>query len=173
MGRFFAITPAPAGANRIRPSGNAGLWNFNSRPREGGESSLAGYPIRARPTSTPAPVWGGELSCLTRLRYPPSRFNSRSRVGEQCTGCRQQRYTRFNSRPRVGANAHEGALAHAGAGATTPAPVWGANSPASPAYAILSVASTHAPCGGEPTWAPRSLRLSSFNSRPRVGANLT
>ena len=33
----------------------------------------------------------------------------------------------FNSRPRVGANAHEGALAHAGAGATTHAPRVGAN----------------------------------------------
>ena len=172
MGRFFAITPAPAGANRIRPSGNAGLWNFNSRPRERGESSLAGYPIRARPTSTPAPVWGGELSCLTRLRYPPSRFNSRSRVGEQCTGCRQQRYTRFNSRP-----------------------MWGRTYMGSTQFKAFELQLTP-PCGGEPygtiivlgelrapTHAPVWGRTSDtcqicwpasgFNSRPRTGANLT
>ena len=78
MGRFFAITPAPAGANRIRPSGNAGLWNFNSRPRGGANPALLVTPYE--------PVL---------LQLPP--------------------------------------------------PYGGANSPASPAYAILPVASTHAP----------------------------
>ena len=47
--------------------------------------------------------------------------------------------------------------------ASTHAPVQGANSPASPAYAILSVASTHAPCGRTmyrlPTTAIYTLQL--------------
>ena len=150
MGRFFAITPAPAGANRIRPSGNAGLWNFNSRPRMGGRTLLP------HPPTLSSQSLQLTLPCgRTMYRLPTTAI-----------------YT-LQLTPHVGANAHEGALAHAGAGATTPAPVWGANSPASPAYAILSLLQLTPNVGanfslGTPFW-----RCVGFNSRPRVGANFT
>ena len=152
------------GANPWRGSRNGRTAYFNSRPRVGAnvrylpdmlasfwlqltppyrgesnlisaESMLCPTPTHApcggatflrdpdvRGTLTPAPVCGANLY-LTCLHGQILRYNSRTCRGEQDTSIRQCRTLELQ----------------------LPPPYGGANSPASPAYAILPVASTHAP----------------------------
>ena len=139
------------GANPWRGSRNGRTAYFNSRPRVGAN-------VRYLPDM---------LASFWLQLTPPYRGES-NLISAESMLCPTPTHA-----PWGGANAHEGALAHAGAGATTPAPVWGANSPASPAYAILSLLQLTPNVGanfslGTPFW-----RCVGFNSRPRVGANFT
>ena len=117
-------------------------------PPCGGERCRRMRPVRSMQLQLTRPCGGRTAS--TRM---PSKtfevFNSRSRVDEQCTGCRPQRYTRYNSRPRVGANGKSRSQLKALLWASTHAPVWGRTDAAQL-------------CGPA---------VSGFNSRPRVGAN--
>ena len=51
-------THAPCGGEPVLSLCFAAHRGFNSHPLHRGEPILAGYPIRASPTSTPVPVWG-------------------------------------------------------------------------------------------------------------------
>lgn len=119
---------------------------FNSRPRVGANSNQD-FPALADKTLIHAPCAGANaipLCCLTSS----STFNSRPRRGEWPVHRRNARargtsthaprvggkqffpniskgFYKLQLTPRMGANAHEGALSYAGAGATTHAPVWG------------------------------------------------
>ena len=212
VGKAFQFTPLRGGRPELRNFARPCIGYFNSRPRVGGD--YAGSTQAAAPhISIHAPAWGATASLASlrgtlRFQFTPPRggrqgspahpapshnFNSRPRVGGDCAFLHNVHFLLISIHaPAWGAtggwlacNNAEPISIHAPAWGATGhkhisaqdcrisihAPAWGATYRIAAQCALFAYFNSRPRVGGDVTLKERRINFVYFNSRPRVGGD--